>query len=330
MTKAEQIKYDAKQFLIITAAALMTAVAVEFMLIPSRVILGGVAGIATLLDIVLGGNWYTSAGIWIALINIPIIIYCYVVYTRRYATKTLLYVLVLSTMLVVFRLTNAVNLLGMSEMLTSNAGNKVMVTLLGGALSGLALPLMISVNSSTGGTDIVGLIVQKRRKQSSGESMRVILIVNALIVLAASVTVFFVSGQDTIVAVNMFIYSAAAIFVGEIVQETIYKGFSAAIELEITTNKPEEMAEAFTKELKHGVTIIKAIGAYSHTERLVVVCVIQKRQLTGARRLIRNVDPAAFAYVANVKEVLGRGFANKEVDLEKEADEADAIHKVKK
>ena len=114
----------------------------------------------------------------------------------------------------------------------------------------------------------------------------------------------------------MFVYSVAAMFIGEIVQELIFNGFSAAVELEVTTEKPQEMADALQGELKRGTTNIKVVGGYSHQEKSMVVCILNKRQLTHARRIINKVDPTAFAYVENVKEVIGRGFVNKEIELE--------------
>ena len=152
--------------------------------------------------------------------------------------------------------------------------------------------------------------------------MRAILLTNICILIISAIVFYFVN-KDTDAeagkeAIDMVVYSVAAMFIGEIVQETIFKGFSAAVELEITTSKPAEMNEALQKELKHGTTTIKVVGGYSHEEKLMVLCIINKRQLTRARRVISQVDPQAFAYVENVKEVIGFGFANKEIETDEE------------
>ena len=151
--------------------------------------------------------------------------------------------------------------------------------------------------------------------------MRSIMVANVIILFASAVAYGFVNGAKE--AVNMFIYSVAAMFMCEIVQETIFKGFSAALELEITTDKAEEMREALIAEIKHGVTTIRVVGGYSKQEKNMVLCVINRRQLTQARKIIHRVDPQAFAYVENVKEVIGKGFVNKEEELDEPTTQGD-------
>lgn len=313
--------YNFKQVLIILFASLATAISLELMLLPDNVLVGGVLSVASILDILLtrldASKWYMSIGLWQLVINIPIIIYCFFHYRRRFSVKTMIYVLFVAVELVLLRVFNVAELFK-NVMTTDDAQyDKVLFVLLGGALHGLSLPMMLSVNASTCGSDIVGLIVQRHSKKSSRDAMRFILATNLIILTIASV-VFYVVDKDAGEAVNMFIYSVSAMFLGEIVQEIIFKGFSAALELEITTDKPEEMAEALQQGLKHGVTNVKVVGGYSHQERTLILCVINKSQLIKARRIINKVDPNAFAYVENVKEVIGKGFTNKENELEQD------------
>lgn len=313
--------YNFKQVLIILFASLATAISLELMLLPDNVLVGGVLSVASILDILLtrldASKWYMSIGLWQLVINIPIIIYCFFHYRRRFSVKTMIYVLFVAVELVLLRVFNVAELFK-NVMTTDDAQyDKVLFVLLGGALHGLSLPMMLSVNASTCGSDIVGLIVQRHSKKSSRDAMRLILATNLIILTIASV-VFYVVDKDAGEAVNMFIYSVSAMFLGEIVQEIIFKGFSAALELEITTDKPEEMAEALQQGLKHGVTNVKVVGGYSHQERTLILCVINKSQLIKARRIINKVDPNAFAYVENVKEVIGKGFTNKENELEQD------------
>ncbi len=316
--------YNLRQYLLIFCASICTAVAVEVFLLPANVIQGGVLGISSTLDLLLTGlsasKWYLSAGLWLIALNIPILIYCFCRYRTRFAVKTTVYLLMLATELVVLRVLNVAELV--KGIMASESGDldKVLYVILGAALHGLSLPLILSVNASTGGTDIVGLIVQRYSKKSSSDAMRFILLANAVVITVASV-VYGIVNKTVAEAVNMFIYSIAALFVCEIVQEVIFKGFSSAIELEITTDKPEEMTDALTSQLKHGLTSVKVMGGYSHQEKIMLLCVINKSQLVKARRIINHVDPTAFAYVENVKEVIGKGFANKENELEEENDE---------
>lgn len=312
------IKLKIKNIVVILFAAFCSAVSLELFLIPSDVVIGGASGISSILDILFTNNmdsslWYLSAGVWVFAINIPVIIYCFVSLRKGFALRTLLYVAFMSAMLIVLRITNVSHLVD-SVINSNNAGDKVVYVIMGGALHGVCLPLVLSVNGSTGGSDIIGLIVQKHSKTGGRYVLRSIFIANLVILALSSLAYGFVKGATA--GINMFIYSVAAQFVCEIVQETIFKGFSAALELEITTDKSDAMREALISEIKHGVTTIRVVGGYSKQEKKMVVCVINRRQLVQARKIIHRVDPQAFAYVENVKEVIGKGFANKEEELD--------------
>ena len=315
----DKFLHNLKEVLLILCASLATAVAVEVFLLPNYTLIGGVQGVASILDILLtdlsAQKWYVSAGVWQLVVNVPIIIYCFCNFRKRFSVKTMLYVLFLAVELVVLRVFGVAEIFKSVLAADESDYDKVIYVLLGGALHGVSLPIMLSVNASTCGSDIVGLIVQRHSKKNSSWAMRVILAINTVVIAIASV-VYYLVRLDTTQAVNMFIYSIAAMFVGEIVQETIFSGFSSAIELEVTTDKPEEMADALKEGLKHGVTSVKVVGGYTHQEKTMLLCVINKSQIVKARRIINQVDSAAFAYVENVKEVIGKGFANKEIELD--------------
>lgn len=317
--------FDFKVIAIVVLAALCTAVSMELFLLPSNVILGGALGIASIVDLLLNKSmdsslWYMSAGVWVLLLNIPVLIICFLRFRKGFALRTLLYVVFLYGFMIALRACNAAKLLdGIID--SNSAGDRVVYVIIGGALHGISLPMVLSVNGSTGGSDIVGLVVQKNSQKGGSSAMRSIMVANVIILIASAVAYGFVNGAKE--AVNMFIYSVAAMFMCEIVQETIFKGFSAALELEITTDKAEEMREALIAEIKHGVTTIRVVGGYSKQEKNMVLCVINRRQLTQARKIIHRVDPQAFAYVENVKEVIGKGFVNKEEELDEPTTQGD-------
>ena len=314
MTKKYSFTYNFKQFCIIFASAFLLAFSLEGFLLPHGIIIGGVSGISSLLDVVLSQDaWYMSAGVWVVALNLPILVFCFVKMPRRFAFKTMLYVVLLGAMLVVFRL------IGLSAFLakclfTDGSPDRVICTIIGGALHGFSLPLMLSISGSTGGSDILGMLYQRKGNRSGNQSMRFVLLFNMLIVAVSCVVVYLVS-KDMSRAVNMLIYSVTTIAIGEIVQETVFKGYSAALEIEVTTDHPQEMASALSQGLNHGVSIVKVQGGYSKQEKYMVVCVIDKRQLPKAKRIVKRVDENAFAYVEQVKEVIGKGFTNKEEEL---------------
>ncbi len=287
----------------VVLSALMTAVAIEICLIPNRVIYGSAMGIASIIEMVLGeGQFWFSAGIWVLALNVPLLIFAAFNFSKKFTVRTIIYVLLLSIFMTLLRYFNVAELLNFNV-----ERDKVALVLMGGCLIGVAFPLMLSVNGSTSGSDVIGLFLQTKLKVSSSESFRYIMFIDAVVILVGSLIM-----KDVVV----FVYSIVAILVGEVVKEIIFRGFSSNLEIEITTDKPEEMSEALKKALNHGTTILKGIGGYSRTEKNVVVCIINKRQLTLARKIILSVDPSSFAYIQNVKEVMGVGFSDKEAELD--------------
>ena len=85
-------------------------------------------------------------------------------------------------------------------------------------------------------------------------------------------------------------------------------GFQSACEFKIITDKPEEMAEALMHELSRGVTSIPATGMYTKVTHSMLLCVVNRRQISTLRRVMKRVDPDSFAVMSNVSQVLGLGF----------------------
>ena len=90
-------------------------------------------------------------------------------------------------------------------------------------------------------------------------------------------------------------------------------GFQSAIEFRIITDKPEEMAQALMRELHHGVTSIPATGMYTKSTHSMLLCVVNRRQVVTLKRIMKSIDPDAFAVLANVSQVLGLGFYTEEL-----------------
>lgn len=313
-----QTKSNITDYIVIFVASLVSAVSLEFFLLPSGSIAGSSTGIAGILDMVLTdldtSKWYFSAGVWTFAINLPICIYLYFNRSKSFARRTFFYILSLSVLLVLLRLLGLANLFN-SFINQGHAPDKVVYVLVGGALRGICLPLVLTRNASTGGSDVVGLIVQRNATKGSSGAMRAILIVDIAVITIGACAKWALTEQGAD-AFNMLVYSVTAVFICEIVQERIYRGFSSAVELEITTDKPQDMIDALQAELKHGTTSLRVTGGFSGQEKTMILCVIEKNQLTLARKIINRVDPTAFAYVENVREVIGKGFANREYDLQ--------------
>lgn len=294
-----------KSFFQTVLSALARAVGVQLFLIPNSIILGGAIGISSLLEITVGqpmGQELFSACYWLLIINAPLLLLAYFKIGKNWALRTTVNVLLTALFMWVIRFVKLADILD-----ATNSNYKVLYAIIGGVLSGIALPTMFNVHGSTGGSDILGLLIRDKAKGSS-RVMRMILYMD----IAVSAV-----GAAILLNFEVFVFSMIALLASEVVGELIYRGYSSALVMEIVTEKPEEINRALMEQLKHGVSNIKIKGAYTNTEKTMVLCVIYKRQVVAARRIIRTVDEQAFAYILNVKEVVGRGFKNTEEEFDK-------------
>ena len=296
-----------KVFFNIVVAALLRAVALELFLFPNKVLIGGAVGVAGTLSWIFDAPVLT--GLFLLIVNIPLLVIAFFKTDRNFVYKTTACLVLMVLFMELFSIFDLAGILGTADI---SGENKVLFALIGGALSGISLPLALSVQASTGGSDIVTMILQKTK--GIGNHWRATVYIDiCTILIAAGLSQWVLGAKD---GMDVMIYSVAAQFVANLVQNQIYKGYSTAYGFDIITDKPQEVAQALSENLRRGITGIKVTGMYSHQDKTMIVCVIYKRQLNKARQLVRQVDPNAFATVYTVKEVVGNGFRNTEEDIE--------------
>ncbi len=303
MIESKKINSNIKVLGIIVLSALIRAVGVSLFMLPNRIIVGGVLGIAGILQLCFPEAFIFQASLWLVFLNLPLLIISFFKLGKVWTLRTTANVFCTAIFMFLIDYFNLANLLD-----TVTQSNKVLYAIIGGVMFGCALPMMLSIQGSTGGTDILALLFGRK---SSTNVMRSILAV-------AVITIF--AGTFILQDINVFVFSLVSLFCSEMVEEQIYRGYSSAICLEVITERPVEVANAFMTELHHGVTSIDIMGMYSLTNKTQIICVMNKRQVTHARKLLRSIDTGAFAYILPVHEVVGRGFVNKEIELEEAKD----------
>ena len=309
-TQSKSKKWDKRKFKVafsIVAAAFLRAVALELVLLPNNILVGGGVGIAATI------SWMTNlphfAGLFLLAVNIPLLIVASFKTDKNFVIKTSVCVLLMVIFMELIALTGLPNKIGTAPVADET---KVLFALLGGALCGISLPLTLSVQASTGSSDIITVILQKQK--GIGNYSRVAIYIDVIGIFVCSLLAhFLVEGMD---GMEILIYSVSTQFMANVVQSNIYKGYSSAYGFDIITDKPQEVARALSENLHRGLTGVRVTGMYTHQDKTMIVCVIYKRQLNRARQLVRKVDPEAFATVYTVKEVVGNGFRNTEEDIE--------------
>lgn len=175
-------------------------------------------------------------------------------------------------------------------------------------MAGSGIGLCMSQGGSTGGTDIIALIVNKYRNVSPG---RMILAMDVVIILSS----MFVPMQTTDGGVMQFnekittcVYGFILIAVNSTVLDMIISGSKQSVQLIILSKKHVELADAITKDLHRGVTVLNGMGWYTKESTEVLMVLARKYDLNILLRYIKQIDPDAFLSVSSVTGVYGKGF----------------------
>jgi uncharacterized membrane-anchored protein YitT (DUF2179 family) len=261
------------------------SIAIVLFIIPSQMMMGGVTGISLIINRLIG----FPVGILIAIINIPLFLAGFKSMGRDFFIGSLIGMFFSSVLIDVYKAL----LPAMPEIVS----DRLLASVLGGALSGVGLGLVMAAGASTGGTDIVALLLNKK---AEGISLgRLILISDIIIVL---VGVIILGDYMAALYTGVMMYASAAVLDG-----VIY-GVNIASVVLIITSKPEEITSAVIETLERGVTILPAKGGYTNRDTNVLLCSLGRRQLGLLKRIIRQADPDAFFIVQEAKEVIGLGF----------------------
>ncbi len=272
-------KYKKGLFTFVGAASM--GAFLELFLVPLRIVAGGVGGVATLINHLTG----LSVGVLILLINIPIFVLGTFHFNRNFLLYSILGTLTLSLSTQFFS-----RFPPMTE-------DPLLAAIFGGAGIGISLGIVISVNGTTGGTDILALVMKKWLPRFSVGQF--FLIIDGAVILAAAV----VFGEW-----ESALYSALTLFVCSKVLDAVLAGVDYGQMVYVMSERAELISNEIYREMKRGVTGLNSISMYHGKSKLVLLCVIRKVELPKLKKLVHRLDESAFMIVSDAREVLGKGF----------------------
>lgn len=173
----------------------------------------------------------------------------------------------------------------------------LLASLYGGLLLGVSYGVIFRHGGSTGGVDIAARLLKLRF--SYLPIGRLILVLD-LVIIAVSAVVFG--------TVDSALYGLVALYISTILMDFVLYGMNKAKFAYIISDLSDEIASAITQGLSRGVTILEGKGAYSGTEKKVLLCAFKKHQIMDLKRTVKEIDPNAFLIVSEAYEVLGVGF----------------------
>ena len=289
MNKKSNFLYELKNYAIITVCLFVIALGWTAFLIPNHMLGGGVNGIATIVYWVTG----LSTGITIFVLNAILILLSLRILGWRFGLKTIYCIVVMA-----FFFSLLQNLLGDVPVIS----DKFLAAIIGGGIGGFANGIIFLSGGSTGGVDIITMVVNKYRNISLG---RFTLVMN-LVIICSSFFVF--QDMEILQRVELIIYSLVGNFVSSYCMDLAFTGSKQSVQMFIFSSKPEVIADRIGNEIHRGVTVIRGTGWYTKQDSDILMAVVRKTQCQSVIRIVKQEDPKAFVSVNTVMGVYGKGF----------------------
>lgn len=289
MKKTSNIFVEIKNYAIITVCLFVIALGWTAFLIPNNMLGGGVNGIATIVYWVTG----LSTGYTIFTLNAILILFSIKILGWKFGVKTIYCIAVMSLFFSLLQ-----NVFGDVPVIS----DKFLAAIIGGGIGGFANGIIFLSGGSTGGVDIITMVVNKYRNISLG---RFTLAMN-LVIIGSSFFVF--QDMEILERVELIIYSLVGNFVSSYCMDLAFTGSKQSVQLFIFSSKPEVIADRIGNEIQRGVTIIKGTGWYTKQDNDILMAVVRKTQCQSVIRIVKQEDPKAFVSVNTVMGVYGKGF----------------------
>ena len=300
-TKKAKILYWAKTVAFLLASSFLVSFASYCLIEPNGFTIGGVSGII----VILNKKFDISQWILVLCFNFPLVLLAFFFVKRKFAVLSTSNVILQTLWLAIFEWMHSKNV---DIIICFNeGGERIFAALAAGLCVGAAVALAFKIGGSTGGADILAVLIQK--KWAANSIAWLIFIISCVVIVSYA---FVFPGETTAETLLPVMMSTFEAYIESKTNDSITNGFHSAIEFRIITDKPEEMATALMKELSRGVTSIPATGMYTKITHTMLLCVVNRRQVTTLRRIMKSIDPDSFAVMSAVSQVLGLGFYSNE------------------
>lgn len=291
-----------KDYALLILGLLLYVLGWTVFLVPNNLVGGGVTGVASIIQYATHG--FIKIGYTYFTVNIILLVIALFTLGKGFGGKTVVAIILASLGLNLFQTLIPAEI---CQTLAVENG-KLMSVIMGGILVGVGIGLTMSAGGSTGGTDIIALIVNKYRGVSPGRmilGMDLVIILSSLFVPSYTADGALIPFTEKIVTV---VYGLILITVCSSVLDLYLAGSKQSVQLFILSQKYEEIADAIAKDLHRGVTVLDGQGWYTKQSTHVLMVLTRKADLNIMLRYIKSIDPDAFLSVSTVTGVYGRGF----------------------
>lgn len=275
-----------KDYALIVFCAALLGLSYHLFIFPNQFAPAGIPGIATMIQYVFD----FKVGYMNIIVNIPLLLVTFFVIGRKYTIRSAVFSAAFSAVLLLCYD------IPLDRFIyeTANGTSKILAPIAAGVISGFCYGSVMRIGGSTGGTDLVAALIHHKYPEYN-----LVWVIFGLNAIVAGISYFVYDFQ-----IEPVILCLVYCFISGRVSDSMLKGFKEAVKFEIITDQPDELAEALMKRLKHGVTEVPAIGGFTHQNKTMLICVINKHQIVEFQRVMQRF-PTSFAYLSSVKETMG-------------------------
>ncbi len=272
---------EIKNIALTVISALLSALTLHVFVADAGFAPSGVDGIATMLQHITG----ISMGLFTFAINMPLLIIALFVLKKRYVIYTVLFTVFSSGFLVVLEKMNFYQF--------EHTDEGLLIALISGALLGIRTAIMLKIQASSGGIDIIAGFIQKYSSHINIER-----IITAICWIISLLSIFVYKNTLSIILsfIQMFVFDRAA--------DYVLKDTRHAVEFKIITKDPDKLIHNIIYELKHGATIVESRGAFSDDSSYMITTIINIRQIPELLNIVKKED-GAFVYYTEAKGITG-------------------------
>ena len=273
-----------KEYFFMTCGIIVLTIGIYFFKIPNGFATGGVSGISTILGKI---TPFLSTGLWILILNSLLLVLGFIFLGKLNGVKTV-YCSLLYSLLTYF----LEWIVPIAEPLTDEPLVELVYAML---LTAFGSAILFNCGASSGGTDIVALILKKYTNLDEGKA----LLVSDSLIAASSIFVF---------GMEAGLLSLLGLFTKAFLVDSIIESINACKYFVVITDKGSEINEFIIKELNRSTTFTGAVGGYTNKEKTIIHTVCKRIQAYRLRAYIKQIDPNAFVIITTTSEIIGRGF----------------------
>ena len=278
-----------RDFLVINLGLLMMAVGIYFFKAPNGFATGGVSGIGIILaHLPFSSSLHITQSIYVLVINVILLVLGVIFLGKRCGFMTIYCSLAFSLENFLFE-----TFIPLSEPLTNSPLLELVYAIL---LTGIGSALLFRSGASSGGTDIVALILKKYTHLNVSTAL-------LLTDLVVATSTFFVYADITV-----GLYSLLGLFAKVFVIDDILDSMNMCKAFTIVTTKAKEIDDFIVNEMHHGATVYKAEGVYTGEDKQVIITVCKRTEALRLRTRIKQIDPSSFIIITKTSEIMGKGF----------------------